>query len=130
LGDSSLPDFVTGVIDFGDAVRTAVAIDVSTALVNQLPRDQAENPRDDLFYAARDIMRGYLRLAELTREELELIPHLTMARAVVRALITIRRAELFPHNVTYIMRNTEQGWAQLEWFLDREPGELSEIFTN
>ena len=122
--------FLTGVIDFGDAVRTAVAIDVSTALVNQLPRDAAENPVEDLFAAGRDVLRGYLRYADLTDEEMALVPHLVMARAVARALITIRRAELFPHNTTYILRNTEQGWAQLEWFLARDPEEISRTFTD
>lgn len=130
LGDHDDPEFLTGVIDFGDSVRTAIAIDVSTALVNQLPRDAAENPVDDLFAAGRDLLRGYLRLADLDREELTLIPHLTMARAIARALITIRRAELFPHNTTYILRNTEPGWAQLEWFMARTPDEISATFTD
>jgi len=35
--DADNDAFVTGIIDFGDAVRTAIAIDVSTALLNQLP---------------------------------------------------------------------------------------------
>jgi hydroxylysine kinase len=125
LGDHALPEFVTGVIDFGDAVRTAVAIDVSTALLNQLPRDAAINPADDLFSDARDVVRGYLRHADLSDEELTLIPHLVMARVVGRALITTWRAKLFPHNTTYIMRNTEQGWAQLDWFLDRSIDQIS-----
>ena len=130
LGDHDDPEFLTGVIDFGDAVRTAIAIDVSTALVNQLPRDAAENPVDDLFAAGRDLLRGYLRLADLDREELALLPHLTMARAIARALITIRRAELFPHNRTYILRNTEPGWAQLEWFMARSTDDISATFTD
>lgn len=130
LGDHDDPEFLTGVIDFGDSVRTAIAIDVSTALVNQLPRDAAENPVDDLFAQGRDLLRGYLRLADLDREELWLLPHLTMARAVARALITIRRAELFPHNRTYILRNTEPGWAQLEWFMARSIDEISATFTD
>lgn len=129
LGDTSKPDFITGIIDFGDASKTAIAVEVSTALINQLPRDLAENPREDIFEAGREIVRGYLRHADLTDEELSLIPHLTMARVVARALITNRRAELFPHNVTYIMRNTEPGWAQLDWFLARSIEEVSEVLA-
>jgi hydroxylysine kinase len=125
LGDHGRPEFVTGVIDFGDAVRTAVAIDVSTALLNQLPRDAATNPVDDLFSHARDVVHGYLRYADLSDQELTLIPHLVMARVVARALITTWRAKLFPHNTTYIMRNTEQGWAQLDWFLNRSVDQIS-----
>ena len=53
--------FVTGVIDFGDTVHTAIAIDVSTALLNQLPRE----PADDLLADGRDLLRGYQRVADL-----------------------------------------------------------------
>lgn len=120
-----LPEFVTGIIDFGDSVRTAVAIDVSTALLNQLPRDARDNPVEDLFAHGKDLLRGYLRIAELTEVELQLIPHLTMARVVARALITLWRVKQFPENAAYIMRNTEQGWGQLDWFLSRSIEEVS-----
>lgn len=125
--DRAAPDFVKGIIDFDDAVETAIAIDVSTALLNQLPRDAAENPVDDLFEAGRDLLRGYLSVAELTREELSMVPHLVMGRVIGRALLTLWRARLFPGNSQYILRNTEQGWAQLEWFLERSPEEVSAL---
>jgi len=124
--DHDDPGFVKGIIDFGDLVKTAIAVDVSTALLNQLP----ETPNEDLFYRARDIMVGYMSVAELTDEELELIPHLVMARVVARALLTIWRTKLFPENERYIMRNTEQGWHQLHWFLARAPGQISEILMH
>lgn len=123
--DHSRPEFVTGIVDFGDAVRTAIAIDVATALLNQLPPDQAHAPEDDLFARGRDLLRGYLAVAELSAEELQLLPHLVMARVVARALITSYRAKLFPDNSTYILRNTGQGWAQLNWFLAHSMAELS-----
>ncbi len=123
--DHAHPGFVTGIIDFGDAVRTAVAIDVATALLNQLPRDAAENPVEDLFAGGRDLLRGYYRHASLSDEELAVVPHLVMARVVARALITLWRARRFPENATYILRNTQPGWAQLDWFLARSMDEVS-----
>jgi hydroxylysine kinase len=123
--DHGHPAFVTGIIDFGDSVRTAIAVDVSTALVNQLPRNAAEVPGDELFADARDVLRGYLSVAELTEEELQLIPHLVMGRIIARTLITLWRERLFPENSTYIMRNTEQGWAQLDWFLTQSVDDVS-----
>lgn len=118
--------FVTGIIDFGDAVRTAIAIDVSTALLNQLPSyPRTQKARDDLFLEGRSLLRGYLGVADLTHDELALIPHLVLARVVTRALLSIWRAKMFPDNEVYIMRNTEQGWSQLDWFLARSPDELS-----
>ncbi|MFC3395392.1 hypothetical protein [Brenneria rubrifaciens] len=122
--------FVTGIIDFGDAVYTAVAVDVSTALLNQLPRDVAANPPDDLFAAGRDLLRGYLRQAVLSREELALLPHLVMGRVIARALITLWRARRFPDNARYILRNTEPGWGQLAWLLARPADTLSQTFMS
>lgn len=128
LVDHEAPEFVTGIIDFGDAVHTAIAVDVSTALLNQLPRDAAQRPVEDLFADARDVLRGYLRFADLTEIELAVIPHLVMGRAVARALISLHRAALIPGNSTYILRNTEQVWGQLAWFLDSTPDEISSTF--
>jgi len=119
--------FVTGIIDFGDTVRTAIAIDVSTALMNQLPGKLDGDGESDFFGQARDVLRGYLRVADLTDEELMLIPHLAMARVVTRALLTTWRAKLFPQNSAYILRNTDAGWVQLEWFLDRSSDEISQL---
>jgi len=128
--DHKAPGFVTGIIDFGDAVKTAIAIDVSTALLNQLPRHADGARGEDLFAAGKDVLKGYLRVTELTEEELELIPHLTMARVIARTLITHWRVKLFPENEPYIMRNTEQGWAQLRWFLAHSVEEVSSSLKN
>jgi hydroxylysine kinase len=122
------PEFVTGVIDFGDAVRTAVAIDVSTALLNQLPRHVLAQRDEDIFAQGRDLLNGYLRVADLSEDELSMIPHLTMGRVVARALITLWRARIFPQNKTYILRNTEQGWGQLDWFMQRSVNTVSATF--
>lgn len=124
--DHNDPAFVKGIIDFGDAVKTTVAIDVSTALLNQLP----QHPEQDLFADGRDVLQGYLTVAELTQEELSLIPHLVMARVVARALISLWRAKMFPENQTYILRNTEQGWHQLDWFLSRSIEQVSATLLN
>lgn len=125
LVDHDAPEFVTGIIDFGDAVTTAIVIDVSTALLNQLPRTVTDG---DLFDAGRDILRGYLRFADLTDSELALLPHLVMGRVIARALISVHRAAVIPANAGYVLRNTEQGWAQLRWFLDRDPGAITASF--
>ncbi len=130
LADPGQPDVITGIIDFGDATRTAIAIDVATALVNQLPRDgdQGDQHRltGDIFEDGRDVLDGYLARADLTPGELRLIPHLVMARVVARALISTHRAARFPENAAYLLRNTEPGWAQLDWFLAHSMTEVTE----
>ena len=121
--DHDNADFVTGIIDFGDVVQTAVAIDVSTAMLNQLPRTEEADP----FAPCRDILRGYLEVADLTEQELVLLPCLVMGRIITRALLSLWRAQMFPQNAEYILRNTEQGWWQLKWFLSRSHNELTEM---
>lgn len=125
--DPASPNFLTGVIDFGDAVRTAIAVDVSTALMNQMPKTFDRANRRDLFDEPRDVLRGYLRHAELMDEELRLIPFLAQGRLAVRALLTCWRAELFPENSRYILRNTEAGWAHLEWFNSMSAAQISDL---
>ena len=123
--DPSSAAFVTGIIDFGDAVHTAIAIDVSTALLGQLPAITGVLPKQDPFADGRDLVRGYLRVADLTDEELAMIPHLVLARVVTRALLSLQLAKRFPENSAYLLRNTGQGWAQLDWFIRRSPSEIS-----
>ncbi|HEX3751567.1 MAG TPA: phosphotransferase [Streptosporangiaceae bacterium] len=126
LADPDRPGGLTGIIDFGDATRTAIAIDVATALLNHLPREGGPVLAGDIFEDGRDVLRGYLSRADLTPVELRLIPHLVMARVVARALISTRRAAQFPDNAAYLLRNTEPGWAQLDWFLDHSLAEVTE----
>jgi Ser/Thr protein kinase RdoA (MazF antagonist) len=124
--DAALPSFVSGVIDFGDAVRTSVAIDVSTALLGQRP-GQGDG---DFFGHGRDLLEGYLGVADLTAEELSLIPHLVMGRVIARALLSIALANAVPANAAYVTRFTAHCWPQLDWFLGRSADEVSGQFEN
>ncbi|MGD9919573.1 MAG: phosphotransferase [Paenirhodobacter sp.] len=121
------PARVAGIIDFGDTVETAIAIDLSTAMMNQMPRDGASRMVDDMLAEPREVMRGYLEIAPLTDTERALLPHLVMGRVVTRALLSLWRAARFPDNARYILRNTEQGWAQLDWFLARDADAVSSL---
>ena len=114
------PSFISGIIDFGDTVHTAVVIDVATAVMNQFPLDFDADGPHDLFVQARDLLRGYLAHARLSADELALIPHLAMARVAARALLTSWRAMLFPENAAYILRFTGPGWEHLRWFMQRD----------
>lgn len=127
--DAHRPQCVGAIIDFGDTVKTAIAIDVSTAMMNQLLAVQTGQDVD-IFAPAKDLLRGYLHVADLTADELALIPHLAMARLVARALITTWRSQLFPQNSTYILRNAAPGWGQLDWMLDRSSSQMSALLMH
>lgn len=126
VADRASPAFVSGIIDFGDVVRTAVAIDVATTLLNQL----SLVPADDIFAHGRDVLEGYLSTATLSAAEIAMVPHLVMGRVIARALITTWRAGMMPDNATYILRNTGPGWHQLDWFLARDIDDVSAIFMD
>jgi len=42
-------------------------------------------------------------------------------------LLTMWRGRLFPDNARYILRNTEAGWAHLEWFNSMSAAQISDL---
>jgi hydroxylysine kinase len=128
LVDDDHPGYVTGIIDFGDAVRTAVAVDLATALSYHLPSAPAALSDADVLAPSRALVAGYLRAGELIEPERELLAQLMRARLAVRALISFHRAQLFPENAAYVLRNSAPIWAQLQWFSGRGADELATIF--
>jgi len=122
--------FVSGIIDFGDTVHTAIAIDVGTAVMNQFVLDFEAASSRDLFSEARDLLQGYLAHAPLSDEELRLVPHLAMARVAARALLSTWRAKLFPENEAYLLRFTRPGWSHLQWFIQHDHDAVSDALTS
>ncbi|MCX7318884.1 MAG: phosphotransferase [Hyphomicrobiales bacterium] len=120
VADPKLPTFISGIIDFGDTVRTAIAIDVSTAMLNQLPAVM----EGDIFAHGRDLLRGYLGIADLTEEELALIPALIMSRLTTRILLSTAMANRVPSVADYVLRNNHMTWGQIDWFLNRSMDDL------
>jgi hydroxylysine kinase len=124
--DPALPGFVSGIIDFGDTVRTAIAIDASTAMLNQLP-DRMDG---DVFAHGRDLLRGYFAVADLTTDELALIPTLILARLTTRILLSTAMASRVPSVAAYVLRNNHMTWGQIDWFLDRSPDALDNLLID
>ena len=120
VADPNLPTFISGIIDFGDTVRTAIAIDAATAMLNQLP----EKMEGEIFAHGRDLLRGYLRIADLTAEELALIPPLIMSRLTTRILLSTAMANRVPSVADYVLRNNHMTWGQIDWFLNRSMDDL------
>ncbi|POF62917.1 serine kinase [Novacetimonas maltaceti] len=120
---------LAGIIDFGDALRTAIAIDVSTAMVNQLPQNVTADAATFLS-APRDVLHGYLEHADLHHAEVRMLGHLLMARLLTRALITTWRAGVFSENRAYITRHSQATWAQLAWFTARDADTVPDLFVS
>ena len=108
---------VTGIIDFGDVTVTALVNDVAIAVANLLGDDG-----DDLLGPGLDLIAGYHAVTPLTAAELGLLPDLILGRVVARIIISEWRAERFPANRAYVLRNTPRAWEQLDRLLSI-PGE-------
>src|SRR5439155_5709090 len=89
-----------GIIDFGDVTVTALVNDLAIAVANML----GEGP--DPFGPGLDLIAGYHAVTPLTAAELSLLPDLILGRVVARIIISEWRAERFPENRAYVLRNT------------------------
>jgi Ser/Thr protein kinase RdoA (MazF antagonist) len=107
---------VGGIIDFGDVTVTALVNDVAIAVANLVTDDA------DPFGPALDFIAGYHATTPLTAAELNLLPDLILGRVVARIIISEWRAERFPENRAYVLRNTPRAWEHLHRLLSI-PGE-------
>jgi len=101
--------YVTGVIDFGDTMRSAVIFDPAVAVANLLGRTPEEPWRDACTFVA-----GYERTRPIKDRELPLLPLAALARLTLRALITNWRAERVPERRDYLVAHAKDDWTNVE----------------
>jgi hydroxylysine kinase len=101
--------YVTGVIDFGDTMRSAVIFDPAVALANLLGRTPDDPWRDPCAFVA-----GYERARPIKDRELPLLPVAALARLTLRALITNWRAERVPERRDYLLEHASDDWINVE----------------
>jgi Ser/Thr protein kinase RdoA (MazF antagonist) len=107
--DEQSHDYVTGVIDFGDTIRSAVIFDPAVAMANLLGRTPDRPWRD-----ARAFVAGYQRTRPITDRELPLLPVAAVARLTLRALITNWRAKRVPQRRDYLLTHAKDDWTNVE----------------
>ena len=71
-----------------------------------MPSPPVAAAEPDLLAPALDLIAGYHATTPLTAGELDLLPDLILARIVARIVISEWRAERFPDNRGYVLRNT------------------------
>ncbi|MDX2521223.1 phosphotransferase [Streptomyces stelliscabiei] len=101
--------FITGVIDFGDTVRSAVIFDPAVPMANLLARTPDHPWRDACAFAA-----GYQRTRPIKDSELPLLPVAALARLTLRALLTNWRAERAPERREYLLGHAKDDWINVE----------------
>jgi Ser/Thr protein kinase RdoA (MazF antagonist) len=101
LLDKANPGQISGIIDFGDLVRSPLIIDLAVAAAYQL------NEGDDPLAGALPMIAGYHTVRPLQRVELELLTDLIRTRLATSLLIGAYRVKLFPENSEYLMISHE-----------------------
>jgi hydroxylysine kinase len=108
LIDPDDPIYVTGIIDFGDVVRTPVIFDLSVTMANLLGADPGSP-----WKRALHVMDGYRSIRPLPDRELEALIISAQARLLLRALITQWRASQLPQRRDYLLSHSKPDWDRL-----------------
>lgn len=100
--------FVTGVIDFGDVVRSPLVFELAVAVANQIGVNE-RHPWGN----ALEIVRGYRAVRPLSDRDVALLAIAGPARLLLRALIVGWRAAIHPHSRDYGLSHAARDWTRL-----------------
>ena len=106
--DPQSDDFVTGVIDFGDTVRSAVIFDPAVTMANLVGRVP-----DDPWREACAFVAGYEQARPIKDSELPLLRMAALARLTLRALMANWRAERVPARREYLLAHARDDWTNV-----------------
>lgn len=114
LADPADPDRVSGILDFGDMVRTPLICDLAVAASYRIDPARA-------LHSLTDFAAAWHATDPITPQERDVLFDLVAARMVTTVAITARRAARYPDNAAYILRNLPSARAGLTAFatLDR-----------
>lgn len=110
LLDPQDPDRVSGVLDFGDMVKTPLVADLGVAASYMTHHD------DGALRSVAEMVAAYHAVVPLTHQEIGLLRDLTVARLVTSIAITEWRAARYPQNADYILRNNGPARIGMERF--------------
>jgi 4-aminobutyrate aminotransferase-like enzyme len=101
---------VTGILDFGDMVHTALIGELVATTVSLM------QGRPDPFESATAVMAGFSSITPLEADEAELLPDLIASRLATTVTVSAWRVRRMPENETYITGWDRDSWELLELF--------------
>ncbi len=113
---------VTGIIDFGDAVRTRTLFDLGITAA------YASFGGDNVTEAIAEVAAGYNCEMPLTETDIELLPWLVAARLTATVVIAAERLAKEPTN-RYAQVSAGPAWTKLEQLMTTDFEELSEVVS-
>jgi Ser/Thr protein kinase RdoA (MazF antagonist) len=109
LISKDLPERVTGIIDFGDMVRTPLIMDLAIAAAYHL------SDSGDPLEMALNFISGYHVVAPLEKVEADILFDLMLARLCTSITVQMWRAKLYPENSEYLLIHNHQVRSTLEY---------------
>ncbi|GAB3231071.1 phosphotransferase [Mycolicibacterium hippocampi] len=106
--DPMSKEFVTGIIDFGDVVRSPLIFELAVAVANQIGVDE-RRPWDRALH----IVRGYRSVRPLADRDIMLLAIAAPARLLLRALVFGWRANIHPDSRHYGLSHSALDWSRL-----------------
>ena len=122
LVDPDDTERITGIIDFGDMVHSALACDLAVTTTPHL--EGAPDPIE----AAGEVIAGYHSVTPLEEEEIALLPDLIAARLAAASVIMAWRLKQHPENHHYIEGEEPFASDMLALFTDLGPESIGERF--
>ncbi|MGE3363185.1 MAG: phosphotransferase [Rhizobiaceae bacterium] len=124
LVDPARPDALSGIIDFGDAVRSARVFEVAVAAAHQTFGEA------DPVAAAADVVGGYFEGARLTEDEAVVLPVLILARLAVRMGVIAGRRLTHPGSGHFDPSVETSVWRTMEIIADGDLAAMTDRLLN
>lgn len=122
LVDGDEPARVTGVLDFGDMVRTPLVNDVAVACSYHVPESGFA------LTEAAEFVAAFHEVTPLLPEEVDVLFDLIGTRHAMTVTITEWRASRYPENRTYILRNNPRAVRGMEQCLGVSRSDATAVF--
>jgi hydroxylysine kinase len=123
LADPADPSRITGILDFGDMVRTHRICDLAVSAAYLV------DPEDPLTLLL-PLVTAYNARLPLFPAELALLPDLIRARMLTSLAISTWRAARYPDNAEYILRNAPTARAGLAAFAATDADRLADALRH
>lgn len=111
--DPANPEFLSGVIDFGDVQHSPLIFEAAVLFANHLSPAPAHP-----WLTSRDMLIGYQQVVPLTEEEIRLLAVASIARVTLRALVTNWRIAHVPERADYLRMHAREDWDRIANALD------------
>lgn len=109
---------VVGILDFGDIVRTPMVCDAAVSASYQIDFS-------DPLGSAGEFIAAWHAEFPLLGPEIDLLPDLIATRLMTIITVASWRAERYPDNAAYILRNVPNATKGFDVLFDMAPGEMA-----